>query len=763
MASSRARMNPERPRALRGRSEEIARALALLAAERLVTLRGPPGVGKTALARAIVERLAGRRVERVSFARAETRTAALRALARALGISPRTADDDVVVDRIVRALEPSEVVLVIDGVDGVHAETRAIVEDLLAEVDGLSILVCTRAALQLSSEVVVTLSPLPQEEAIALLLERVSQAAPAMSLDAHARELATCAGGLPLAIEIIAGWVASLGARETLAALGDGKLSLDALDRALDASWNVLGEGERRSFVAWSVFRGAFDLEGARAVAADADAALHLATLASASLIQRDDAAGRYEMLDGVRAYAARRGQPIDIERARDRLANHLAHDSRPRADLPTSWKRLSEERDDLIASWEHTIARAPDVALRLAVVLDPSLTVQGPPALHRTILEHSIGAQRERPTGATVDLLYALGRLDAIRGRYVASRAPFERGIALAEHLSDTVRTAWLRAHLAMSLSALGATAEAAALMDRARAMAEGGGDTRLHATVERATGELHLAAGELEAAEQAYRRAASAARAANAVGLEGVALLGRGRVDLARRDVDAAKVSFDEAKARFTTTADAIHLARVTVHEGSIAIHRGLLADAEACFTRALDEVVLQDDLEGELEARVGLFDVARARGEARLAERRLDDLDRALRGADPTPAWRSRRAGLDALPPTPVVLVLERDGRSFTLSSRPGDPIDFSRRGPLRRLLVALATRRDEAPGRALSVAELLDVGWPGEKMLHASGTARVYMAVRRLRVLGLDAILQTSEAGYAIDPTVRVAWR
>jgi hypothetical protein len=58
--------------------------------------------------------------------------------------------------------------------------------------------------------------------------------------------------------------------------------------------------------------------------------------------------------------------------------------------------------------------------------------------------------------------------------------------------------------------------------------------------------------------------------------------------------------------------------------------------------------------------------------------------------------------------------------------------------------------------------MSVVEIRAAGWPDEKMLHESATARVYMAVRRLRALGLDAILRTSEEGYALDESVKVVW-
>jgi hypothetical protein len=60
------------------------------------------------------------------------------------------------------------------------------------------------------------------------------------------------------------------------------------------------------------------------------------------------------------------------------------------------------------------------------------------------------------------------------------------------------------------------------------------------------------------------------------------------------------------------------------------------------------------------------------------------------------------------------------------------------------------------------RALDVADMLAAGWPGERMRAESGAARVYMAVRRLRLLGLERVLRTDEDGYFFDRHADVVW-
>ena len=94
-----------------------------------------------------------------------------------------------------------------------------------------------------------------------------------------------------------------------------------------------------------------------------------------------------------------------------------------------------------------------------------------------------------------------------------------------------------------------------------------------------------------------------------------------------------------------------------------------------------------------------------------------------------------WATRVARLRAGEGS--LLQLSPDGRTVRFDDT---HIDFSRRGPLRRVLLALARAFEQ--GRRLSSDDVREAGWPGERMLPSSAAARVYMAVRRLRALGLS---------------------
>jgi len=75
-------------------------------------------------------------------------------------------------------------------------------------------------------------------------------------------------------------------------------------------------------------------------------------------------------------------------------------------------------------------------------------------------------------------------------------------------------------------------------------------------------------------------------------------------------------------------------------------------------------------------------------------------------------------------------------------------------------LHRLLVALLEVRLRSPGAGLELHTLLEAGWPGEQMSHASGANRVYVAIATLRKEGLADVLLKRPAGYLLDPTLPI---
>jgi hypothetical protein len=129
-------------------------------------------------------------------------------------------------------------------------------------------------------------------------------------------------------------------------------------------------------------------------------------------------------------------------------------------------------------------------------------------------------------------------------------------------------------------------------------------------------------------------------------------------------------------------------------------------------------------------------------RTRGDARFASlaARHAELVRQPRGVQvvsaPTAGWRTTSDAAQVLSP---------DGARIDLLTRP----------VLRRILGSLVAKRVAAPGEALDVEALLSAGWPGERVQRAAGVLRVYTAIKRLRALGLKALVCTAQEGYLLD--------
>lgn len=80
-----------------------------------------------------------------------------------------------------------------------------------------------------------------------------------------------------------------------------------------------------------------------------------------------------------------------------------------------------------------------------------------------------------------------------------------------------------------------------------------------------------------------------------------------------------------------------------------------------------------------------------------------------------------------------------------------------VDLARRPVLRRILLKLATM---PRGTACTITELVEAGWPGEKMSAGAARNRLHVSLNRLRTLGLDHALITDVGGYLLDPALTV---
>jgi predicted ATPase/predicted negative regulator of RcsB-dependent stress response len=326
-----------------GRAEELRHIQRTVAdpTVRVVTLVGPGGSGKTRLAVASAEAVAGRGERTVYFAALETMSNgadAWRGVAEALGV-PVTAEAKATVQG---ALRDSSTLLVLDNVEQI-ADADELVVGLTSAAPQVTVLVTSRRLLHVRGEHAVDVGALAPRDASRLFARQAALVRRGFRLDEETAPVVSevCArvDGLPLGIELAAARARLLSPAALLSRLD---LSLGArtgerperqrtLRSAVAWSHDLLSPEAREAFEALAVFEGGCDLDGLSAVAdVDGDRALELAeALADASLLTFADAADgepRLTMLRTVHDFALERlAASGTAEETRRRHAAYLA------------------------------------------------------------------------------------------------------------------------------------------------------------------------------------------------------------------------------------------------------------------------------------------------------------------------------------------------------------------------------------------------------------------------------------------------------
>jgi predicted ATPase len=335
-----------------GRSTEQRDLRALLAHNRLVSVVGPGGAGKTRIAVEVAAAQVARHPDGVWFADfAGVADADLLevCLANALGLRPEPGR--ALADTLVDHVAARRLLLVLDTCDAYPIGVAALVERLLAGGAGVTVLATSREPLRLPGEVVWRIPPLsllpagPRQysDAVALLVDRAEAARGGRPVApeevADLARVAAAMDGLPLALELAAARLRVLSAAQLAARLNDVTAVTDAgtrhphaadpagtggapprhrtMDATVEWSYRTLSPDAARLLRWLSVFAGPVDLSIVETVLG-ADPLDAVTTLVDKSLLQADGAA--YRMLDPIRSYAARRLRAAGEERtARNR------------------------------------------------------------------------------------------------------------------------------------------------------------------------------------------------------------------------------------------------------------------------------------------------------------------------------------------------------------------------------------------------------------------------------------------------------------
>ena len=470
-----------------GRERERATVRAMLTQDRLVTLTGPPGTGKTRLALRVAAEVRDDFVDGVVFvslAPLTDPTLVLPTVARTLGV--RQAGNRSLAAVLQDALRDRCMLLLLDNFEQVVAAAPR-VTDLLAACPHVKVLVTSRSVLRLSGERTFPVLPLavpdPQHfpslddlrhvASVRLFTDRARDANPDFTLTAvEAPAVATICrrlDGLPLALELAAARLRVLTPTELLARLArrlplltGGPQDLPARQRTLrdTIAWshNLLGAEERALFRRLAVFAGGFTLAAAETIGTGpgggASGAIldGLEALVTHSLVRREDnAEGRFGMLETIREYAREQldasgeAEPV----CRVHATFYLALAERAYAEragpLQSVWfDQLECDHENLLAAlaWADA-ADDPSTGLQLAAVLHRFWTTRGHLRAGRSWLARLLAAPpAAAPDGparsARAHALLAAGVLAHDQGDFPAARAYLEASLALRREWGD-------------------------------------------------------------------------------------------------------------------------------------------------------------------------------------------------------------------------------------------------------------------------------------------------------------------------------------
>lgn len=447
-----------------GRDRALAELLEAVEHERLTTLWGAAGVGKTRLLRrACAETTARGRVtvvEVMDLVPARDRAALVAAVAQALGISLATVHSAQAEASVGEALaRTGGMLLALDGLEHLlpHAD---LIARWLAGAPALRVLCTSRAPLALAGERAVELEPLSTPSAVALFEDRfraVSGRALAGEESALAERVARLVGGLPLAVELAAARAADLGVGGVAASLGALGLS-DTLAQPARAraavAWSVglLGGAERDALLDLSACADGVAFDIAEAVLAAAEPAATLHALRRHALVwTRHGRHGelRCGVYSSVREHLEEQGAAPST--TTDRHARVVAAwagpiAARARAEEPGALEALLDDAANL----ELALARAGDELTRatLAHAAATAAHRRGARDSHDELLAAGLlAARRAGLVEVELDLLERQGALAAEAGATRAALACADHCVALSEGSADRGRFAMARA----------------------------------------------------------------------------------------------------------------------------------------------------------------------------------------------------------------------------------------------------------------------------------------------------------------------------
>jgi predicted ATPase/class 3 adenylate cyclase/DNA-binding NarL/FixJ family response regulator len=466
-----------------GREAQIKDVRQILVDNRLVTLTGAGGVGKTRLAVHVAAQMAGEFGDGVSYVDLAPLTdpeLVAVTVARSLGLPDQPGRSTI--DSLLRFVRDRQLLMALDNCEHLLDACAELVVALLGGATGLTLLATSREAIGVAGEVSWRVPSLSlADEAIELFTDRARHARPDFTLTddnaATVGEICKRLDGVPLAIELAAARVRALSLAEILDSLHDRFRLLtggartavrrqQTLRASVDWSHALLTEPERVLFRRLAVFLGGFDLGAARVVAGGGDVERYqvldqLTLLVDKSLVVADNSGGttRYRLLETVRQYALEKlGESGEADAVRTRHRDHYTSmaallDAPAGSEYEQRLEQAEIEIDNLRAAFAWSRENSDvELALALASSLQPLWLARGRVREGRTWFD----------TVLTTDDPRHLAVATAVRARAFADKAVLDAfggidSLQQAQEALAMAREADDRALLARALSACG------------------------------------------------------------------------------------------------------------------------------------------------------------------------------------------------------------------------------------------------------------------------------------------------------------------
>lgn len=532
-----------------GRDRELRELDRLLSSgARLITLHGPPGVGKSRLAARYAAlhlyRFPGGAL-RVELPGLTTPAALLLAMSDLLGVpSESHRDQPQAARQLGHALRSrGSILLLLDGVERLGDGAAEVLGQWLLASPDTRLLVTSRERLGLDGEVVSEVGPMQPGDAAALFLRRLGEARPNVDLSAAEHlavaEVVERLDRLPLALELAAARAATLsptgllaqlaraqGSRAALSAGGGARAN--TLQHALDLTWTALSEVEQDALAQLTVFRGGFDLEAADLVV---DLSHHedqpwlldvVEALCDRSLLRAEPALHgdtvRFHIFGLIREYASRKlvraARRQGVERRHQEWIIALGEELGMEIDLPggeRALRRLVQERDNLEAAAASALRlpRDPEAAVRALFAMVPIYRQRLPlDALHG-LLDTVVRESAELPAAWRVRALIQRAEALRLRGRQAAAAADLEEAARWLPHAGATDLEAALLVQTARIRYAEGGLEAAMSAITRAVATARAAGDRVVEAQALYTMATVWMARCQLGEADSAFASA--------------------------------------------------------------------------------------------------------------------------------------------------------------------------------------------------------------------------------------------------------------